>query len=207
MLSALLTGLGIGLAAGVSPGPLLVLVITATLRGGWHHGAASAAAPLASDIPVVMVALLALGRLPLTWLAWLGVIGGFTVVLVGLQTLRGAGSARLPTVGSERLGMGRPLGQAILVNLLSPHPWMTWLTVLGPLTLQHARASTAAGVALGVGFYLALIGSKVGLALLVGRGRRRLTDTWYRRLLVVAGLALVAFGAVMAIEFGTQALG
>jgi threonine/homoserine/homoserine lactone efflux protein len=32
----------VGLAAGVSPGPLLVLVITSTLRGGLRHGLAVA---------------------------------------------------------------------------------------------------------------------------------------------------------------------
>src|SRR5689334_17746766 len=38
-------GLALGLAAGVSPGPLMVLVITQALRGGWRAGVVTAAAP------------------------------------------------------------------------------------------------------------------------------------------------------------------
>ena len=35
-MDALVLGLTIGLAAGVSPGPLLLLVIIQTLRSGWR---------------------------------------------------------------------------------------------------------------------------------------------------------------------------
>lgn len=202
----MLTGLGIGVGAGVSPGPLMVLVITATLRGGWRHGAASAAAPLASDIPIVLISLLTLGQLPLTWLSWLGVVGGLVVVLVGLQTVRDGRTAELPKPGEEAPGVGKPLGQAVLVNLLSPHPWLTWLTVIGPLALRQGNSSVLAAVLLGLGFYVGLIGSKVVLAVLVGRGSRSLTDTGYRRILKIAGVALALFGVAMAAEFGTQAL-
>src|SRR5690606_40679233 len=57
VLAALTSGLGMGLAAGVSPGPLLVLVVTSTLRGGLRNGIAVAAAPLLSDLVVVTAVL------------------------------------------------------------------------------------------------------------------------------------------------------
>lgn len=203
-MDALLLGLGIGLAAGVSPGPLLVLVVTASLRGGLRHGAAVAAAPLLSDLVVVGVVLVALGRVPDAALAVLGVVGGVVVAAVGVRTIAEGRTARLPQgSGAAASGLAPALGRGALVNVLSPHPWISWLTVLGPLTLAHARASAAAGVLLVAGFYAALVGSKVAVAALVAGGRRRLTDAAYRRAVVLAGLALVALGAAMVVEFAS----
>ena len=38
MIAALLLGISYGFAAGISPGPLLALVITQTLKRGWRAG-------------------------------------------------------------------------------------------------------------------------------------------------------------------------
>lgn len=207
MVATLVSGLGIGLAAGVSPGPLLVLVITSTLRGGLRNGLAVAAAPLVSDLVVVTTVLLALRGLSRTGLAWLGVVGGVAVVLIGVQTVHGARTARLPHAdGAGAPALRAALGNAALVNLLSPHPWISWVTVLGPLTISAWRGSPLGGVALVVGFYLTLIGSKAAIAALVTRGRRGLTENGYRRAVTLAGIALVLFGAMMLAEFGRDAL-
>jgi threonine/homoserine/homoserine lactone efflux protein len=49
-----------------------------------------------------------------------------------------------------------------------------------------------------LGFYALLIGSKIGMAVLAGSGRQYLTQTWYRRVLAVSGVVLMAFGALLA---------
>lgn len=207
VLAALTSGLGMGLAAGVSPGPLLVLVVTSTLRGGLRNGIAVAAAPLLSDLVVVTAVLLLLSDLSATALGWLGVAGGVLVVLVGVQTVREGRTATLEVAdGAPAPPVRKALGQAALVNLLSPHPWVSWVAVLGPLTITFWRESPWAGAAVVFGFYLTLVGSKAALAAVVGSGRRRLTDASYRRTVVIAGVALVALGLVMLVEFGRQAL-
>lgn len=207
MLAALTSGLGIGLAAGVSPGPLLVLVVTSTLRGGLRNGIAVAAAPLLSDLVVVTAVLLLLSDLRATALGWLGVAGGVLVLVVGAQTVREGRTATLDVAdGAPAPPLRKALTQAALVNLLSPHPWVSWVAVLGPLTLTFWRESPLAGVAVVVGFYLTLVGSKAALAAVVARGRRRLTDLSYRRTVVIAGVVLVALGVVMLVEFGRQVL-
>lgn len=199
---ALLLGLGIGLAAGVSPGPLLVLVITSSLRGGLRHGVAVAAAPVLSDLVIVGVVLAALGQVPERALALLGVVGGVVVVGVGVQTIREGRTASLaidPT--APRTNPAASLGRGTLVNLLSPHPWISWIAVLGPLTIAHWRVEPMSAVVLVAGFYLTLVGSKVAVAALVSGGRRRLTDATYRRTMTGAGLLLVGFGVLMVVDF------
>ena len=52
-MDALILGATIGLAAGISPGPLLFLTITSALRSGARAGVIVACAPLLSDIVVV----------------------------------------------------------------------------------------------------------------------------------------------------------
>src|SRR5215471_7262637 len=64
MLTFLLLGAGIGFVSGVSPGPVLTLVVSETLKGGWLRGAAVAAGPLLADGPIVLVALVLFDRLP-----------------------------------------------------------------------------------------------------------------------------------------------
>ncbi len=84
--------------------------------------------------------------------------------------------------------------------MLSPHPWLFWLTVGGPLMLQLGqRALVNSGLFL-AGFYGLLVGSKIFVAWAVASGRRYLSEQWYRRLLVLAGLALVALGLLLAYQ-------
>jgi hypothetical protein len=52
MLAYLLQGIILGFAAGISPGPMLGLVISQTLRRGWRAGNLVAVAPLISAPPL-----------------------------------------------------------------------------------------------------------------------------------------------------------
>lgn len=191
-------GLAMGLAVGISPGPLMVLVVTQTLSSGWRAGLLTAVAPLVTDVVVVLGVLLALDALPTRALPVLGVVGGGYVIWSGIESWRGASAGRV-AAGDDVGSAFRALRRASAVNLLSPHPWLTWATALGPLVVSTWRTSSAGAIVLVVGFYASLVGVKAVVALLVAGGRDRLTDAGYRRavrvgavLLVVAGLALIA---------------
>lgn len=204
-MDALGLGLTLGLAAGISPGPLLVLVVTAALRSGRRAGVLTACAPLLSDAVVVAVTLLLLDRLPGRALGVLGVVGAVFVVWSGAQTVREARSAALPTGAAHpTTGTATETGalkRAVVVNLLSPHPWIAWATALGPLIVTTWRESAGAGAALLTGFYATLVGGKIVIALLVARGRSRLRHNGYRRALTCAGVLLVLVGIAMGVEF------
>lgn len=204
-MEALLLGLTIGFAAGISPGPLLFLTITSSLRWGARAGVLVALAPLITDLLIVSVTLVVLDQLPGWSLALIGVAGGLFVVWTGVQTLR---EARTSTLAASRAGPPLVATQALrrgaTVNLLSPHPWITWASALGPLTLSTWRQSSASGVALVAGFYLFLVGTKVAIAIAVGRSRHRLGDRGYRVALGLAGALLLLAGSGLVIEFAPQ---
>ncbi|MEI6621268.1 MAG: LysE family transporter [Actinomycetes bacterium] len=202
-MTSLLFGLSLGLAAGVSPGPLLVLVATTTLRSGWRAGVAVACAPLLTDVFIVAAVLLVLDYLPTEALSLLGVGGGLFVIYLGVQTVSEARTATLAAAsGGGEPTAAKSFGQAVFVNLVSPHPWIAWATALGPLTVATFNRSAGAAVALVVGFYAALVGVKVLVAVGVGSARHRLTDGGYRIALVGAGVLLLLVGVVLIIEFG-----
>lgn len=203
-MEALLLGLGIGFAAGISPGPLLFLVITSALRGGWRAGALAACAPLVTDLLVVAGTLLVLDHLPHRALAVLGVVGGFVVAWTGVQTYREATRASLARGRELAPPAAHALRRAATVNLLSPHPWISWATALGPLTLHTWRGGHGAAVALVAGFYVTLVGAKVAVAVLAGGTGHRLGDRGYRLALRLAAVLLVAAGAALAVEFAPQ---
>lgn len=202
-----LIGLALGIGAGVSPGPLFVLVVTSALRSGWRAGALAALAPVVSDLVVVAGVLLVLDLLPDRALPVLAVAGGLFLLWTAFVTVRDARTATLEVSAEERRRAGRQaLWQAGLLNLLSPHPWLFWATVLGPLAVSTWRTSTIGAVLLVAAFYIGIVGAKVLLAVVVAGGRRWLTDRSYRRLLVIAGLLLAAVGVLVLVEFLPQAL-
>ncbi len=203
-MSALLLGLSLGFASGISPGPMLALVLTTALQWGGRHGVAVAAAPLLSDLPIVTVSLLTLGRLPGRVVSGMGIVGGLFIVALGVQAMRDARTATLtPYPGATPPSPWSALRKGAAVNLLNPHPWLAWITAFGPLTLTTWRDSRPAAVALLLGFYAALVGAKALIALLVGGGRHLLTPPRYRIVLLLSGVALTALGVAMVVEFAT----
>ena len=204
----LLLGLSLGAGAGISPGQLLVLVVTAALRGGRRAGVLAALAPLVSDAVVIVGVLVLLQQLPDQALAVLAVAGGVFLLWTAWVTIRDAKDAQLQSDPRDERRLGwQALRQAAVLNVLSPHPWLFWATVLGPLTLQAWRDSPTGAIWLVLGFYVAIVGAKAVIAVLVAGGRSRLSDRVYRRVLVAAGCVLALVGALVIAEFLPAVLG
>jgi len=198
----LLAGLGLGFGAGLAPGPLQALVISVSLSRGFAAGARVAAAPLLSDAVVIVVSLLFLRSIPDEVVAALGVVGGLFVIWLGIEAVREVAAeveAGPPQTGGSLL-------RGALVNLLSPHPWVFWLTVGGPLLVAAWADSVASALGFLVGFYVLLVGSKVALAAIVARGRRHLSRRALRRAHLAAGALLILTGLLLAAEFGRTLL-
>jgi hypothetical protein len=78
---------------------------------------------------------------------------------------------------------------------------------MGPLTVATWADGPGNAVALVAGFYLLLVGTKVVVAVVVGRSRHRLGDRGYRASLVVAGALLLLAGLGLLVEFAPSLLG
>jgi threonine/homoserine/homoserine lactone efflux protein len=183
-----------GLNAGISPGPLLALLVAASLRSGLPGGLRVALAPLFTDLPIIVVSVLVVGNLPAEATRWVGTVGGLVVVWMGIEAIRSAREATLPSEGDLQGEPRRELLRGIVVNALNPHPYLFWATVGGPTLVRGWRESPLYALAFLVAFYVLLIGSKAAIAWLVSRQAGGLSQVWYRRVLAGSGVLLVAMG-------------
>lgn len=196
-MSFLLLGLSLGFSAGISPGPLLTLVLTRTLSRGFGAGLRVALSPLLSDAPIILLTLLLFSALPPLFETAITAIGGLFVIYLGIETIRSARHAHLQEPSAAPAAAQQDLWHGALVNLLSPHPWLFWMTIGSPTLSRAWQSGLPSALAFLLGFYALLVGGKIAVAAAVAGGRRFLTDGWYRRLLWLAGLLLCLFGGLL----------
>jgi len=191
-------GLGMGFNAGISPGPLLALVIAASLRSGLAGGLMVAVAPLVTDLPIIALSVLLVGSLPLEATRWVATLGGLVVVWMGVETIRSGRRAELPGKGDGEAEPRREFWRGVVVNALNPHPYLFWATVGGPALVSGWRQSPLHALAFLGSFYSLLLGSKAAIAWLVSRQAGGLSRAWYRRALQGSGVLMLGLGVWLA---------
>lgn len=198
MTTYLLQGIILGFSAGITPGPMLGLVISQTLRYGWRAGNLVACAPLFTDIPIVILFVLVLGHLPTGILNWLSLLGGAFVIYLGVETIRTAGAE---ITINTRIASRRVFFSAVATNFLNPHPYLFWATVGSTLLLQsYAAGGIAVPLAFLATFYALLVSTKIAIALLVSRSQKWLKGRAYHYLLAGSGILLIGLGVLLAWE-------
>ena len=199
----LISGVLFGAAAGVSPGPLLTLVISETLRHGRREGVIVASAPLVTDVPIVCISVFVLAKL-LNFSLILGIISLSGAAFIGYLAFESL------TIKGIELNLGRvkaeSLKRGILTNLLSPHPYLFWITIGAPFVLKAYSTNVLAAVFFLMGFYLFLVGSKIVIALIVDKYKSFLKSNTYVYLVRIFGLILLVFAALF-IKDGLTLLG
>jgi len=187
-------GTVLGLSAGFSPGPLLTLVISQTLQHGTREGVRVAAVPLLTDLPIIFLVLFAFSSLsdPEFVLGAVSVFGGLFVLTLGLKSLR-QGPVKLELNQSEP----RSYLKGVLVNVLSPHPYLFWVTVGAPTMLKANQHGAIWAVGFVCCFYVCIVSAKVAVALLVGRSRQFLSAGPYLWVMRLLGLLLVGFAMLL----------
>jgi threonine/homoserine/homoserine lactone efflux protein len=192
LLNFLLLGAGIGFVAGVSPGPVLTLVVAETLRGGWLRGSAVAAGPLLCDGPIIVLALLVLAQLPQELVRLVSLIGGAFLLYLAITTLLNSRQARL--VGSKGLSVRGGLLKGLLARVLSPNPYLFWFLVGAPLLLEAGRGHWLWATGFLVGYYSTIVGSNIALALALHRWVDLFSERAYRGLLLLSSAILGVYG-------------
>lgn len=187
------TAVVLGLSAGFSPGPLLTLVITETMKGGIPSGLRIALAPLITDAPIIVgsIFLLASFAQAMTVVGFIALIGGGFLAHMGYENIRFKGIA-----AADGAHPATSWTRGIVANLLNPHPYLFWLTVGGPLILKANRSGMLVTALFLCLFYGCLVGSKILVALAVGRSRRFLHSRPYIWIIRVLGGLLLIFAGL-----------
>ncbi len=190
-------GAVLGLSAGLSPGPLLTLVITETLKHNRNAGFQVALSPLITDAPIVLASVFVFSQLAQID-AVLGVVsflGAAYIGFLGFETLR----VRELQVGAPDYH-SHSLKKGIIANFLSPHPYLFWITIGAPFVFKAYELCIAASILFFISFYVCLIGSKLIVAQLVSKTKIRFSNAVYLWAMRFLGVALLVFAAIFVLE-------
>jgi len=187
-------GIILGLSAGFTPGPLLTLVISETLQHDIKSGVKVALAPVITDLPIVVVTLFILTKVSHfnSILGIISLIGAVFILCMGYSNLRIKGMEfREEDIKPKSLIKG------ILANALSPYPYIFWLSVGAPTMTKAMNHNSISAVAFLGSFYILLVGSKIILALLVGKSKSFLAGNIYIYIMRFLGLILCIFSLAL----------
>ena len=192
MLPYLILGATYAFAAAVQPGPYQTYLISQALSHGWRRTLPAALAPLLSDVPIILLVVFVLSRLPFALAEALRCAGGVFLLYLAWRAFRTWRAYRLAAEDSAATAR-RSLLSAALVNLLNPNPYLGWSLVMGPLLLKGWRETPAHGIALLVAFYGTMVVASMGIIALFA-GARSLGPRVARGLVGISAVALACFG-------------
>jgi threonine/homoserine/homoserine lactone efflux protein len=191
MIATLLTsGLVLGLSAGLTPGPIMTLVIFQTLKYGVGEGVKVALAPLVTDAPIVFFSLFLLAQISSlkTVLGVLSFVGGTYLLYLAYESIRFKGAEQ-----TEIREQPHSIRKGVVVNFLNPSPYVFWMSIGGPLVLKALQTHIAYSLFFIVPFYGLLVGSKCLLAVVSGKSKGFLTSRFYVYTMRMLGGILIVF--------------
>ncbi len=198
----LVLGAFLGLAAGISPGPLLAITISETLQHGKWEGIKVAISPLITDLPIILSVLFILSHLT-SYDSIIGIIaffGASYLIYSGVESLK----IRKDSI-EIKLEKKDALKKGVIVNFGNPHPYIFWLSIGGPIIFKSLSTDILATILFIFGFYSLLVGSKVIVALIVERSKSFINSKYYFSIIRILGIAQIVFGLTF-IKIGLNSL-
>lgn len=190
-------GVSLGFSAGVLPGPLQAYIINATLTLGWRRSIVVIFSPLITDIPIVALIVFILGQLPSGAIPALRIVGGLFLLWIAYGTWKQYRAG--VTIGGNidaNTASQRALLRGVLMNFVSPGPYLFWSTVNGPLLLEGLQQSIWYGIAFLLAFYGTFLGLLAATVFIFDR-LRTLDERVTRGLLLLTMVILVWFGMTL----------
>jgi len=187
-------GLLLGAPCGIAPGPMLILIISETLRHGIRAGAKVACTPLLTDVPLVLTSGFIFTQI-LNMNILLGVIslfGSVFLLYLGTKNIRTA-NADITNFTPRPL----QLKELLIANLVNPNPYLFWFTVGAPMMVSSFQQTWGSGITYLFSFYLGLCGVKLLLAIAAGKSRNFLHGILYRRIMQFLGFTLIGFSIIL----------
>jgi putative LysE/RhtB family amino acid efflux pump len=192
-------GFGLGFVVALQLGPVSLYQIRTTLRNGLAVGLAFAAGIALVDL--AYAALGAAGVAPLLTIgpleSILGLLGAAVLVFLGVRTLRSAFRVRLGAA-APAMSPARGFGVALSMTAANPLTIASWAAIFSAASAAGAASSFSGAVLLVVGVGLGSATWDVTLATATALVGRFVGERFLRLVDLVAGSALLVFGAVLA---------
>ena len=193
VLGVLAAGLLLGVVEGVLPGPLMMVVISETMKHDWKAGAKVTSSVLITDGPIILICALAWNALS-DYEEFLALAAAILPLWLAFK----AWNAKVPEITALPQA-DHSLRNGILTNLVNPNPYRFWGLIGAPFLVAGWYISPLAPILFLFGFFSVFIICKITIAKMVDRSRDVLQSRGY--LLVMrscaAGLLLFAVGFIL----------
>ncbi|MDY6801109.1 MAG: LysE family translocator [Bacteroidota bacterium] len=194
MIEYLIAGISLGFIAGISPGPLLVLVITESLKHNRKEGIKMAFVPLVSDLPIVLFSVFIIYKISnsdfvLGMISWLGAL---FLIYLAYENIR-IKSFNIKETDGKMTGFKK----GVLVNFFSPHPYLFWMLVGAPLSIKAYQENVLFAILFVIGFYVTIIMTKAVVAYLSDKSKNFLSGSSYIIVIKILGFVLLFFAIIL----------
>jgi threonine/homoserine/homoserine lactone efflux protein len=182
-----------GAANGFSPGPLMTLVITQTMRHDLREGIKISLTPLIGGIPVILISL---------WIYSLFsnsnyMLGLISLVGAGFLLIMGVSNIRFRSLSNSKEVKGSAsLIKGTLATLLNPAPYAFWISVGAPLAIETAKDGPSTIIAFLGAFFFSFIAANVGMSLVAAKASQYLTGVLLIWVIRSLGLILIIYSGV-----------
>ena len=185
-------GLILGLANGMTPGPLMTMIFSETLHHGQKAGIKVAVAPLFTDIPVVFSILFIVSRFSKvdSIIGAISIIGALVLGYYSYENIFAKAKVQIKKTEPKSFRKG------ILTNFFNPHLYINSFAVHTPIMLRALRINILAMIIYFAGFVLALVSSKIILAILIGKSKKFFESKYYIYAIKALGFILLLFAVV-----------
>ena len=185
-------GVALGIIEGIKPGPLLTMVIRESLSKGLKAGMWTAAAPIFTDGPLIIISFFFAGWLATESSALLVIttLGALFMAKMGLECF----TLELPEPEMEEDASGS-FKRGILTNLLNPNVYVFWFLYGGPIMASHVEEESLAPVVYAISFLVSIILVKASIAWIIIGDGAWLTPRRYRIAMIICGLSMLGFAA------------
>jgi threonine/homoserine/homoserine lactone efflux protein len=189
----IVSGTVFGLSGGLTPGPLLTLVLAQSLRHGASEGIKVAVAPLLTDLPIVVTALFLVSKFSDVdiIIGLISLVGAIFLVYLGYHTITFRGTS----VDFDKV-KPQSFKKGILANVLNPNPYIFWMGIGAPTVIKASETGYLGAIGFIVALYFWLVGSKIAVAVLVSRSRNLLNNKVYILVVRFLGIILFIYAAV-----------
>ncbi len=192
ILSLLIVGFTLGFTGALTPGPLLIATIDASLKKGWTSGPLVVLGHVLLEILVSLVIIFGFAAfIPRSGFFYIYVAGGIMLCLFGILTIRASKDASLDSSNGNN---ANPIMAGIMASVLNPFFWFWWLTIGNSFVLRGLQIGMAGAGAFVIGHWFSDLSWYTFISTSFSKGKKLMSVKTYHAILVGCGVFLILFG-------------
>lgn len=189
----------LGVGAAISPGPILALMVSETLKYGKKEGFAVTLSPLITDIPIFLISYLLLYRgifyidnIP----KFFYVVGGVLLIYIGYKNVRYR--YRTMEYSNTKRGFFYSFFKGLTVNLFNPYTYGFWFFI----AINFFSEEFFKTLLFFLSFFVAFLITQLYIIILISKTRKFLKEKLYTTIIKLVGFVFIFLG----VSFLTSAI-